>query len=57
VVILEFDGSGRALATGRAYEQRYISVITLRAGYIQHHRDYWNPLVVTAALGPSELQP
>src|ERR1700744_919424 len=27
VVIIEFDGHGRALKTGEPYEQRYISVI------------------------------
>lgn len=45
VVVLEFDGAGRALSGGGSYEQSYISVVTLRDGRIQHYRDYWNPLV------------
>src|SRR5271155_3260992 len=34
VFILEFAGSGRAVATGEPFEQRYISVIRLRDGRI-----------------------
>jgi uncharacterized protein len=44
VVILEFDGHGRALKTGEAYEQRYISVIRARGGRMIHFKDYWNPI-------------
>src|SRR5471030_2690746 len=44
VVILEFDGHGRALKTGEPYEQRYISVIRARGGKILHFKDYWNPI-------------
>jgi uncharacterized protein len=46
VFILEFAGSGRAVATGEPFEQRYISVIRLRDGHIVHYTDYWNPLAV-----------
>ena len=44
VVILEFDGHGRAVKTGEPYEQRYISVIRARGGKIVHYKDYWNPI-------------
>ena len=44
VVILEFDGHGRSVRTGEAYEQRYISVIRARGGKIVHFKDYWNPI-------------
>jgi len=44
VVILEFDGHGRALKTGEPYEQRYISVIRARGGKMVHFKDYWNPI-------------
>ena len=44
VVILEFDGHGRSVKTGEAYEQRYISVIHARGGKIVHFKDYWNPI-------------
>ena len=45
-VILEFTGEARGVASGKTYEQRYISVIKLSNGRIVHYRDYWNPLVV-----------
>lgn len=54
VVILEFGASGRGVQTGRAYEQRYISVLTLRDGHIAHYRDYWNPLAALEATGGAE---
>ncbi len=44
VVIVEFDGHGRAIKTGEPYEQRYISVIRTRDGRIVHYKDYWNPI-------------
>lgn len=51
VFVLEFDGFGTGAATGRPFEQSYVSVITLRDGRIAQYRDYWNPLVVIEALG------
>lgn len=51
--VLEFEGHGRGVETGEAYDQNYISVIRLRQGKIVHYRDYWNPLVVLRALGGS----
>lgn len=53
-VIFEFSCSGQGVATGAPYNQAYISVVTLREGRIARYRDYWNPLVVLAALGGSE---
>lgn len=50
VTILEFDGSGRGVESGRAYDQRYVSVIRTSEGRIVHYRDYWNPLAILAAL-------
>jgi uncharacterized protein len=44
VVIVEFDGHGRALKVGEPYEQRYISVIRARGGKLVHYKDYWNPI-------------
>lgn len=56
-VIFEFSCSGEGVATGAPYDQRYISVVTLREGRIAHYRDYWNPLVVLTALGGTEAAP
>jgi uncharacterized protein len=52
-VVVEFSCNGQGLATGAPYNQVYISVVTLRVGRIAQYRDYWNPLVVLAALGGS----
>jgi len=50
-VIFEFSCDGRGAETGNAYDQRYISVVTLRDGQIARYRDYWNPLIALSALG------
>jgi ketosteroid isomerase-like protein len=50
-VVLEFTCEGRGVETGVAYDQAYISVVTLRDGRIARYKDYWNPLVALAALG------
>lgn len=55
VVILEFGCVGEGVKTGEPYNQRYISVITVRNGRIIHYRDYWNPLVVLSAVGDAEM--
>lgn len=55
VTIVEFEGFGRGISTGEAYEQRYISVIRTEAGRIVHYQDYWNPLVVLRALQGSAV--
>jgi hypothetical protein len=49
VVVIEFEGFGRGVATGEPYDQRYISVIRTENGRIVLYRDYWNPLVVLRA--------
>lgn len=51
VFVLEFEGSGRAIANGAPYQQTYISVITICDGRIARYRDYWNPLVVIKTMG------
>ncbi len=54
IVILEFTCTGHGTETGIAYNQTYISVVTLADGYITHYRDYWNPLVAMRAMGGDE---
>jgi uncharacterized protein len=50
IVILEFSGLDRGVESGEPYEQRYISVITMRDGYIVHYKDYWNPVAALRTL-------
>jgi len=49
--VLETSCEGVATHTGKPYNQRYISVITLRDGHIARYRDYWNPMVALEAMG------
>ena len=49
-VTLEYASEGKAVATGRPYSNRYISVVTIRNSKIVHWRDYLDPLRVFAAL-------
>ena len=51
VVVLEYASAGRVVATGRPYGNRYISVLTIRAGEVVHWRDYLDPIAVFDALG------
>jgi uncharacterized protein len=54
-VTLEYASEGKAVATGRPYGNRYISVITIKDRKITHWRDYLDPLRVFAALGVSDF--
>jgi len=47
IVVLEFTGQGRAVASGQPYRQNYISVIETGDGRITRYRDYWNPLALS----------
>lgn len=51
VAILEYEGAGRIVQTGRSYHQKYISVLTVRGERISHWKDYWNPVSVLVATG------
>lgn len=56
LIIAEFRSQGVALATGRRFEQTYISVVETTDGKISRYVDFWNPLVAEQALrvDPSE---
>ena len=51
VVVLEYASQGRAIQTGAAYSNRYISVLTIVARKITHWRDYLDPVAVFNAIG------
>jgi len=54
VAVLEYTVHGRAVATGRAYTNRFISVVTIRDRKVTHWRDYMDPLAVLDALGTDD---
>lgn len=54
-VIIEFECQGKIVATGRPYNQKYVSVIRLTNGKIRRYRDYWNPQVLMNALAKEDI--
>lgn len=53
LAIAEFGSTGRAVTTGKPYEQTCISVVYIDDhGRITRYVDYWNPLVAMEALSP-----
>jgi uncharacterized protein len=55
VVVLEYAVHGRAVHTGHAYDNHFISVITIKGRQVTHWRDYLDPVAVFQALGwPAE---
>ncbi|MFJ8390906.1 nuclear transport factor 2 family protein [Streptomyces sp. NPDC094438] len=51
VVVLEYAVHGRAVHTGHAYDNHFVSVITVRGRQVTHWRDYLDPVAVFQALG------
>ncbi|MER5344328.1 nuclear transport factor 2 family protein [Streptomyces mirabilis] len=55
VVVLEYAVHGRAVHTGRAYDNHFVSVITVKDRRVTHWRDYLDPVAVFRAIGwPTE---
>ena len=55
VVVLEYAVHGRAVHTGRAYDNHFVSVITVKDRLVTHWRDYLDPVAVFQAIGwPAE---
>jgi ketosteroid isomerase-like protein len=50
VVVLEYEVRGDALATGKTYENRFVSVVTIRDRKIVGWRDYMDSLAAMTAL-------
>jgi ketosteroid isomerase-like protein len=51
VVVLEYASEGRVVATGAAYANRYISVLTIVDRKVSRWRDYLDPIAVFEAIG------
>ncbi len=55
VVVLKYAVHGRAVRTGRAYDNHFVSVITVKGRRVTHWRDYLDPVAVFQAIGwPAE---
>jgi ketosteroid isomerase-like protein len=51
VVVLEYEVHGTSVQTGRPYDNRFVSVITVNGGKVTHWRDYLDPVAVFDAAG------
>jgi uncharacterized protein len=51
VIVLEYAVHGRAVQTGRTYDNRFVSVITIKARKVTYWRDYLDPVAVFNAIG------
>jgi uncharacterized protein len=51
VVVLEYEVHGETVATGRPYNNRFASIITVKGGKVTHWRDYLDPIAVFDASG------
>ena len=56
-VVLEYSSSGRVVANGYPYSNRYISVVTIKDRKVSGWRDYLDPLRVFAALEGRPFEP
>ena len=55
IAVAEVAVKGHALATGAAYNRRYVTFIETRNGKIAHYREYWNPLITIDAYGGRDV--
>src|SRR6266567_3700375 len=51
VIVLEYAVHGQAVQTGRAYDNHFVSVITIKDRKVTHWRDYLDPVAVFNAIG------
>ena len=51
VVVLEYAVHGKAVQTGRAYDNHFVSVITVKGRKVRYWRDYLDPVAVFQAIG------
>jgi uncharacterized protein len=51
VVVLEYASEGRAVGTGAAYSNLYVSVLTISERKVTRWRDYLDPIAVFDAAG------
>jgi hypothetical protein len=51
VVVLEYEVHGTSVQTGRPYDNRFVSVVTIKDRKVTHWRDYLDPVAVFDASG------
>jgi ketosteroid isomerase-like protein len=51
VAVLEYEVHGESAVAGRPYDNRFVSIITVKDGKVTHWRDYLDPVAVFDATG------
>jgi uncharacterized protein len=51
VAVLEYEVNGESVQTGRPYNNRFVSVVTVKDYKVTHWRDYLDPVAVFDASG------
>jgi ketosteroid isomerase-like protein len=51
VVVLEYEVHGESVRTGRTYDNRFVSIVTIKDRKVTHWRDYLDPVAVFDASG------
>ena len=51
VVVLEYEVHGESVQTGRPYDNRFVSIATIKDRKVTHWRDYLDPVAVFNASG------
>jgi len=51
VVVLEYEVHGQSAQTGRPYDNRFVSIVTVGDGKVTRWRDYLDPVAVFDATG------
>lgn len=51
VVVLEYEVHGKSAQTGRPYNNRFVSIITVKNQKVVHWRDYLDPVAIYEATG------
>jgi uncharacterized protein len=51
VVVLEYEVHGESVQTGRRYNNRFVSIITVQDTKVVHWRDYLDPIAIFEATG------
>ena len=57
VVVLEYEVHGEAVPTGRPYDNRFVSIVTVEHGKVTRWRDYLDPVAIFDAAGWPEVPP
>jgi uncharacterized protein len=51
VIVLEYEVHGKSVQTGRPYDNRFVSIVTVNDRKVTHWRDYLDPVAVFDAAG------